>query len=198
MTVTTDVSGYGWNIQELDHSSMSTRHIGCVLSGKRKSRMRKMSQYENQNGNGNNNNNNDNSFRFEKWNVWKSSRDLVNRVFELTQEFPKEERIGLTMNMRNTAMEVSSHIASASVSFRQEDKVEQLEKAYLTSNIFASQSFIARDQSWINEKDADDLLEMVSKINAQLSGLKKSILNRDSEGSGSSSGGGNSGYRRSR
>ena len=43
--------------------------------------------------------------------VWKRAQDLALAVYQSTSSFPKEERYGLTAQMRRAAVSVSSNIA---------------------------------------------------------------------------------------
>ncbi len=43
--------------------------------------------------------------------VWKKSMDLVELVYQLTSEFPNDEKFGLTTQMRRAAISIPSNIA---------------------------------------------------------------------------------------
>ncbi|MFH4969245.1 four helix bundle protein [Gaetbulibacter sp. M240] len=43
--------------------------------------------------------------------VWQEAMDLVTKVYELTQDFPKDELYGLTSQIRRSAVSISSNIA---------------------------------------------------------------------------------------
>ena len=48
---------------------------------------------------------------FTKLRVWHASQDLAVAVFDATRTFPREERFGLSSQMRRAAVSVSSNIA---------------------------------------------------------------------------------------
>lgn len=53
--------------------------------------------------------------------VWQKAMDLVVAVYELTEEFPREELYGLTSQMRRAAVSIPSNIAEGRVhGFRRE------------------------------------------------------------------------------
>ena len=43
--------------------------------------------------------------------VWKKSMDLVELIYDLTSQFPSEERFGLVSQMRRSAVSIPSNIA---------------------------------------------------------------------------------------
>ncbi len=49
--------------------------------------------------------------RFEQLEVWKKSHQLLLEVYRLTAIFPKEEKFGLTSQMRRSAVSVPANIA---------------------------------------------------------------------------------------
>jgi four helix bundle protein len=47
-------------------------------------------------------------FNFEKLDVWQEAIQFADLVYELTVDFPDEERFGLTSQMRRAAVSISS------------------------------------------------------------------------------------------
>lgn len=47
--------------------------------------------------------------------VWQRAMELVTAVYELTEDFPKEEMYGLTSQMRRSAISIPSNIAEGRV-----------------------------------------------------------------------------------
>jgi four helix bundle protein len=50
-------------------------------------------------------------FNFEKLDVWQEAIQFADLVYELTADFPGEERFGLTNQMRRAAVSISSNLA---------------------------------------------------------------------------------------
>ena len=53
-------------------------------------------------------------FNFEKLDVWQEAIQFADLVYELTGDFPGEERFGLTNQMRRAAVSISSNLAEGS------------------------------------------------------------------------------------
>src|SRR5688572_31650006 len=51
---------------------------------------------------------------FRDLKVWHRSMDLVERIYEVTAAFPKDERFGLTAQIRRAAVSVPSNIGEGS------------------------------------------------------------------------------------
>ena len=51
---------------------------------------------------------------FRDLKVWQRSMDLVERIYEISTEFPQDERFGLTAQLRRAAVSVPSNIGEGS------------------------------------------------------------------------------------
>ena len=49
--------------------------------------------------------------QYTELDVWTKSRNLTNKIYEITKGFPKEEMFGLANQMRRPAVSVPSNIA---------------------------------------------------------------------------------------
>lgn len=49
--------------------------------------------------------------KFEDLNIWKKSMDLVEQVYLLSNELPKNERFGLTSQIKRCCVSIPSNIA---------------------------------------------------------------------------------------
>ncbi|NQE04262.1 hypothetical protein C5S32_00190 [ANME-1 cluster archaeon GoMg1] len=56
--------------------------------------------------------------RFEDLEIWQASHVLMLEVYKVTQQFPKEEKFGLTSQIRRSAVSVAVNIAEGSKSFQ--------------------------------------------------------------------------------
>src|SRR6266480_980384 len=82
-------------------------------------------------------------FNFEKLDVWQEAIQFADLVYELSGDFPADERFGLTNQMRRAAVSISSNIAEGSSRMSRTDFARFVEIA--TGSLFevVSQTTIA-------------------------------------------------------
>lgn len=55
------------------------------------------------------------SFKFEKLIIWQKSMDLGERIFKLSQNFPKEESFNLTSQIKRASDSIALNISEGSI-----------------------------------------------------------------------------------
>jgi len=115
-------------------------------------------------------------FNFEKLETWQKAIAFADLVYEVTRNFPGDERFGLTNQMRRAAVSVSSNIAEGSARNSKNDYARFLEIA--TGSLFeaVSQSFVGRRQGFLSEADFNKLYAAAEEQGKMLSGLRRSVL----------------------
>lgn len=115
------------------------------------------------------------SFRFEKLSVWQDARRFVNEVYRVTRLFPKEERFGLTDQLRRAAVSIALNIAEGS------DRKSDLEfKRFLRMAIGSCEEvvtalYIAIDQKYLGKGNFDSLYQDANYLVARINALIKSL-----------------------
>ena len=114
----------------------------------------------------------------EKLDVWKRAVDFVVEVYRATEDFPREERFGLTSQVRRAAISVPANIAEGAA--RRSSK----EFAYFLSNAQGSASevetelLIAFRLGYLSEKQFSALRASHDHIGKMLSGLARQIRSK--------------------
>jgi four helix bundle protein len=114
-------------------------------------------------------------FNFEKLDVWQEAIQFADLVYELTGDFPGEERFGLTSQMRRAAVSISSNLAEGSSRISRTDFARFVEIA--TGSLFevVSQSTIALRRKMIAQDDYNRSYAAAEKQSKMLSGLRRSL-----------------------
>jgi four helix bundle protein len=115
-------------------------------------------------------------FNFEKLETWQKAIAFADLVYELTRNFPDDERFGLTNQMRRAVASVSSNIAEGAARNSKNDYARFLEIA--TGSLFevVSQSFVGQRQKFLSEADFKRLYTAAEEQGKMLSGLRRSVL----------------------
>jgi four helix bundle protein len=115
-------------------------------------------------------------FNFEKLETWQKAVAFADLVYEVTRNFPGDERFGLTNQMRRAAVSVSSNIAEGAARNSKNDYARFLEIAAGSLFEVVSQSFVGKRQGFISEADFGKLYAAAEEQGKMLSGLRRSIL----------------------
>jgi four helix bundle protein len=114
-------------------------------------------------------------FNFEKLDVWQKSIALADVIYLRTRAFPREERFGLTSQMRRAAISISSNIAEGSSRMSQADFRRFIEISAGSVFELTSQAFIAKKQRFLSETEFGAIYSAAVELSRMLSGLRKSL-----------------------
>ena len=115
-------------------------------------------------------------FNFEKLEVWHKAIAFADMVYELTGNFPSDERFGLTNQMRRAAVSISSNLAEGTSRSSSSDYARFVEIA--TGSLFevVSQSTISRRRGFLSEDKYRSIYAAAEEQSRMLSGLRASLL----------------------
>jgi len=115
-------------------------------------------------------------FNFEKLETWQKAIEFADLVYEVTRNYPGDERFGLTNQMRRASVSVSSNIAEGAARNSRTDYARFLEIAAGSLFEVVSQSFVSQRQGFLSKPDFDRLYVAAEEQGKMLSGLRRSIL----------------------
>ena len=93
--------------------------------------------------------------------VWKKSRVLVNHIFGVTKNFPKEELYGLVSQMRRCAVSVPSNIAEGCGRQHKKDSIQFFYVSRGSLFELETQLYLACDQNYISQVELKESLELI-------------------------------------
>jgi four helix bundle protein len=114
-----------------------------------------------------------------KLDAWNNAMDLVDEIYEITGDFPSEEKFGLTSQMRRSAISVPSNLAEGAARKSNAEFANFINIAKGSLSELETQLIISNRQNYINE--ISELLQLISKVSSQLAGLHTHIRNKNVE-----------------
>jgi four helix bundle protein len=116
-------------------------------------------------------------YSFERLDVWKQSKNFVVKIYHLTDNFPSEEKFGITSQLRRAAISVPTNLAEGSGRKTNKDKAHFTQIAFGSLMEVLNLLIIATELGFINNVNFKTLREDLEEISKMLSGLRNSQLN---------------------
>ena len=107
--------------------------------------------------------------------VWQRGIVLVERVYEVTDDFPDREQYELTSQLRRAAVAIPSNIAEGWGYSSRDQYVYYLEQARSSLLEVETQIIIAERLSYVTEETRDELLEQTTVESKMLLSLMRSL-----------------------
>jgi four helix bundle protein len=118
------------------------------------------------------------TFPFEKLSVWKKSRELVTRIYQITKDFPRREIHGISYQIRKSAVSVASNIAEGTSRVSNKDRAHFSVMAYSILMELLNQLIISKDLGYLSENDYQCVRPLAEEISRMLISLRKAQLKR--------------------
>lgn len=110
--------------------------------------------------------------------VWQKSYRLCLEVYRITKGFPKEERFGLTSQIRRAALSIPSNIAEGYGRKTTPDYLRSLYIAYGSVCELETQVLLSGDLGYVKEDKLAALEADVGEVERMLKALIKSLQNK--------------------
>ena len=111
--------------------------------------------------------------------VWQKSVSLALNVYRLTSSFPREERYGVTAQIRRAAVSVSCNIAEGYGRASRGEYLNQLSVARGSANEVETLLIISQQLGYATEQgsativsDLDGIMRMLARLRSRLKGEK--------------------------
>ena len=111
--------------------------------------------------------------------VWQAGMDLVVDCYKFTGPFPKDERFGLTQQMRRAAVSIPSNIAEGYGRVHLGEYIHHLSIANGSLKELETQILIANRLSFLTRERCHRLISQTSQLGRMLSGLTKKLTKLD-------------------
>jgi four helix bundle protein len=107
--------------------------------------------------------------------AWQKARLLVKRVYELSNDFPREELYGLTSQVRRAAVSVPSNIAEGQGRDSTREFLLHLSIAYGSLMEVETQILLAEDLGYLDSRVVMNFMERSAETGRILNGLMESL-----------------------
>jgi len=112
--------------------------------------------------------------KFTDLDAWQLSHELVLMIYEVTNNFPTEEKFGLTSQLRRAVISITSNIAEGFSRFYFGDKLRFYYNARGSLSEVESQLITAKDVGLLDEERFGELMERVQRVEIVINGLIRS------------------------
>lgn len=108
---------------------------------------------------------------FEELPVWQDARKFTNKIYKLTNKFPKEELYGLTSQIRRATVSIMSNIAEGFDRRSDKELSNFLSMSRASSSEVQNDLYIALDLKYISKEEFNETYQEAKKIAKQINGL---------------------------
>ena len=115
---------------------------------------------------------------YKELNVWQKAYQFCLELYKVTMGFPKEERYGLTSQIRRAAVSVPSNIAEGYGRKTTKEYIQALYIAYGSNCELETQLMLSGDLGYINDENLERLQKDIGDIERMLKGLINSLENK--------------------
>ena len=112
---------------------------------------------------------------YKDLNIWKRSIEVVEDIYKITKNFPKEEIYGLTSQLRRSAVLIPSNIAEGFARFHNKEYRQFLFISLGSCAELSTQIIIALRLDYLESKEADQLLNEIDGISKMTMSLIKKL-----------------------
>jgi four helix bundle protein len=111
------------------------------------------------------------TFYFEKLDVWQKARVFVKNIYELTAEFPTEEKYGVISQLRRASLSITANIAEGMSRNTEKDKARFINMAFSSAIEVINFLILTQDLGILSEEKYFKLREQIEEITNKLNSL---------------------------
>ena len=114
----------------------------------------------------------------EKLDVWKKSIDFVVALYQATERFPKDEKFGLTSQLRRAAVSIAANIAEGAGRKTPKEFSYFLSNSQGSASEVATELLIAHRLCYLSDESFKALTSSLDEIGRMLTGLSQYVQKR--------------------
>ena len=117
----------------------------------------------------------------ERLEVWQTAVDFVVNIYKQTESFPKDERFGLTSQVRRAAVSIAANIAEGAGRDSRKEFCYFLSNAQGSASELATELLIAHRLSFLTDGAYTTLLNTLDSIGRMIVGLSRHLKSKLSD-----------------
>ena len=111
----------------------------------------------------------------EKLEAWSLAIDFVIQIYRATDAFPKEEKFGLTSQLRRAAVSVPANIAEGAARNSEKEFIHFLSNAQGSASELDTELIIANRLGYVDDEKIAELQVKLEKIGRLITGLSQHL-----------------------
>jgi len=119
---------------------------------------------------------------FAQLEVWQKAHVLVLEIYEITKEFPKDERFRLVDQLCRSAASVPANIAEGKGRNTRKEYIQFLYNAHGSLEETKYHLILSRDLGYLSSECFNKLIEGYNEVGRMLNGLINSLKERHTNG----------------
>ena len=119
------------------------------------------------------------SFTFQNILAWQKAHEFTKLVYEITKEFPEDEKFGLTSQFRRAAVSIGANIAEGYKKLSKADKLRFLNISEGSMAECMNYIILSKDLNLINDSQYNCLSDAIEVAGKLLTGYCNGIINNN-------------------
>lgn len=115
---------------------------------------------------------------FTDLNAWKEGHQLVMQIYKVSQDFPSDQKFGLTNQIQRAAVSITSNIAEGFSRNTSKEKINFYYIALGSLTEVQNQLLIVRDLTYCTKENFMEIAEQTIVVNKLINGLIKSLKSK--------------------
>jgi four helix bundle protein len=115
----------------------------------------------------------------ESLDVWKTAVEFVVNIYKLTETFPKEEKFGLTSQIRRAAVSIPANIAEGAARTSPKEFMHFLSNAQGSASEVETELLIAQRLGYFSGDDHTKMRAATEDIGRMLTGLRNYLKHKE-------------------
>lgn len=111
----------------------------------------------------------------QRLDVWNRAIEFIIALYRLTERFPKDEKFGLTSQLRRAAVSVAANIAEGAARKSYKEFLQFLSNSQGSASEIDTELLIAWRLGYLPEKDYKDLYKDLDDIGRMITRLSQSL-----------------------